>query len=129
MELSLDKKQRQYGTVGMGSFYEFPFTPSISTATTYAASVEIDYISSENRSGLARSIANKPEQGTLIIACVSADVANTLIAAVNLAKNGAVLDHAIADHTDVTLTTPAENQILKLNGSDVWVNAADATGA
>ena len=68
MELSLDKKQRQYGTVGMGSFYEFPFT--LYTASTYAATVEIEYISSENRSGLARSIANKPEQGTLIIACI-----------------------------------------------------------
>jgi hypothetical protein len=127
MELSLDKKQRQYGTVGMGSFYEFPFTPSISTASTYAATVEIEYISSENRSGLARSIANKPEQGTLIIACVSADDADTLITAVNLAKTGSVLDHAIADHTDVTLTSATENQILKLNDSDVWVNAADAT--
>lgn len=128
MELSLDKKQRQYGTVGMGSFYEFPFTPSISTATTYAATVEIEYISSENRSGLARSIANKPEQGTLIIACVNSADADTLIAAVNLAKNGAVLDHAIADHTDVTLTSLANTEVLKYNStSEEWENAADAT--
>ena len=127
MELSLDKKQRQYGTVGMGSFYEFPFTPSISTATTYAATVEIEYISSENRSGLARSIANKPEQGTLIIACVSADNADALIAAVNLAKNGAVLDHTIADHTDVTLTSLGNNEILKYDStSKEWENATDA---
>jgi hypothetical protein len=111
----------------MGSFYEFPFTPSISTATTYAATVEIEYISSENRSGLARSIANKPEQGTLIIACVSADNADALIAAVNLAKNGAVLDHTIADHTDVTLTSLGNNEILKYDStSKEWENATDA---
>jgi hypothetical protein len=86
MELSLDKKQRQYGTVGCGSFYEFPFTPSISTSTTYGATVELEYISSENRSGLARSIANKPEQGTLIIACVDAADADSLITLIETAQ-------------------------------------------
>lgn len=134
MELSLDKKQRQYGTVGMGSFYEFPFTPSISTASTYAATLEIDYISSENRSGLARSIANKPEQGTLIVACVSSADADTLLGYVNIAKNGAALTLSdlpaisLNDLSDVTIDSVANTEVLKYNStSEEWENAADAT--
>jgi hypothetical protein len=66
---------------------------------------------------------------TLFVFFESSTDADSFDTAVNATFN---LDTKLAtislgDLADVTLTDAAEDEVLKLNDADIWVNAADAT--
>ena len=121
-QISLDKAHRQYGKFAVE---EYTPTFDVSKTTNYWV-VDIKF-DAEDVGGEHQRTA--PQKGFgLTIACDDDTTASTIITTLNGVLSTFV-DHAIADHTDVLLTDPAENEILKLNDEDVWVNADDETGA
>lgn len=132
LEYHLDKKIRKFG--GVYNWKEFPFTTSVDLSKTYYI-IDVVYEEDDNYNNISRPIAGKKEISILRVAVDSSQEAATLLAAINLTKNGAALSLedlpaiSLGDLADVDLetTAPTDGQVLKFEiDDDTWYPSADA---
>jgi len=124
MEAHLDKLTRQFGGY---NYQEFPFIPDIVAATDYYT-LTITYKELDTYGN--NRIAGRDLKSTIVVAFDASADADTILALVNIAKNGPALTLAelpaisLNDLSDVTITgEPTDDEVLVAD-TGIWVNAA-----
>ena len=124
MEAHLDKLTRQFGGY---NYQEFPFVPDI-VATTDYYTLTITYKEADTYGD--HRIAGRDLKSTIVIAFDASADADTILALVNIAKNGPAL--AIGDLpaitlnalSDVVIASGTTGDVIQLASDGLWKNVA-----